>query len=344
MRIIIYGTGAVGGYIGVSLALGHHTIDFIGRPRVVAAVRQEGFVLRTDDGDRHLMTDAVFPSMESALAAGSPDLILLTVKAYDCEGAANDIAASSTTAPVVSLINGIGSETILTNHLGPDRVLAGTVTTAVEMPSPNRILVRRARGVGLAEGHPAAAELAQALIESGVPVRQYDRPAAMKWSKLLTNLTANASAAITGLPADQIYRDSRLFRLEIRALREAINVIHHLGLPIVNLPGVPVRPLTWAVRMPPFISQPLLRPAIAGGRGGKMPSMFYDVGRGRTEVEWLNGAVVSTAQRLGLPAPANFTLTEKVRQLADEPASIEQHRLSPSDLIALARTNGVTGL
>jgi 2-dehydropantoate 2-reductase len=135
-----------------------------------------------------------------------------------------------------------------------------------------------------------------------------------------------------------------LFRLEIQALREAIGVIHQLRLPIINLPGLPVRPLAWAVRIPPFFSQPLLRPAIAGGRGGKMPSMSHDVRRGRTEVAWLNGAVVAAAEPLGLPTPANSTLTLKVQELAQQPDSVEELRLSPTDLVALARANGVAGL
>lgn len=344
MRFLIYGTGAVGGYLGISLALGQSDVVFVGRPRVVEAVRRDGFALQGDGPERHLKTQAVYATLADALAAGEPDLILLTVKAYDCAAAADEIAASGTAAPVVSFINGIGSESILSEKLSADRALAATLTTAVEMPSPNRVWIKRARGVGLASPHPRAAELADALIGSGIPVRQYANAAAMKWSKLLTNITANACSAITGLSAEEIYRHPGLFRLEVQALREAIETIQLLGLPIRNLPGVPVRSLTWLVRLPPFISQPFLRPAIAGGRGGKMPSMFFDVGRGRTEIQWLNGAVVSAAEGLGFPVPANRTLTEKVRSLAQQPASIEQRRLSPADLIGLARQRGVRGL
>lgn len=344
MHFLVYGAGAVGGYVGLSLALGGHPVSFIGRPRLVDSVHQGGFFLRQAGADQHLTTEAVYPTLAAALAEVTPDLILLTVKAYDCASAAVDIAGAEVEAPVISLINGVGSEAILSDHLGANRVIAGTVTTAVSLDAPNRVRVRRPRGIGLASDHPSASGFARALAEAGIPVTRYDNPAAMKWSKLLTNLTANACAAITGLTAAEIYRHPGLYRLELQSLREAIRTIGALGLTIRNLPGVAVRPLAWAIRLPPAISQPLLRRAIAGGRGGKRPSMYYDVERGRTEVNWLNGAVAEQAERLGLSAPANRTLTELVRELAAEPSSAAARRLSPAALLSLAEERGVQGL
>ena len=51
--------------------------------------------------------------------------------------------------------------------------------------------------------------------------------------------------------------------------------------------------------------------AVGGGRGGKMPSFHIDLhtGRGKSEVEWLNGAVARYGIKFGVPAPVNQRLT-----------------------------------
>jgi len=84
--------------------------------------------------------------------------------------------------------------------------------------------------------------------------------------------------------------------------------------------------------------------AIGGGRGGKMPSFFLDLnsGRGKTEVEWLNGAVVREGERHGIPAPVNRLLTETLTGLAKDPSLQKEFFEKPGALIRLLedyRTN-----
>ena len=117
----------------------------------------------------------------------------------------------------------------------------------------------------------------------------------MKWSKLLTNLTGNATSAILDEPVSTLFADRRLYEVEIAVLRECLAVMAALGFRPVDLPGTPVRALALAAsRLPRFIAQPALTRALGGGRGDKMPSFHIDLhgGRGQTEVRFLNGAVV----------------------------------------------------
>ena len=60
----------------------------------------------------------------------------------------------------------------------------------------------------------------------------------MKWSKLLTNLVANASSAILAMTPDEIFSDPQLFKVEARQLKEALVVMGALGVPAVDLPAI----------------------------------------------------------------------------------------------------------
>ena len=109
-------------------------------------------------------------------------------------------------------------------------------------------------------------------------------------------------------PPAQVYMHPNLFSLERRQLMEVLAVMDAMKIPVVDLPGTPVRLLAFALRyLPAFIIRPLLVKAVGGGRGAKMPSFHIDLyfGRGQSEVDWLNGAVVRAAQKVRIEAPVN---------------------------------------
>jgi len=72
-------------------------------------------------------------------------------------------------------------------------------------------------------------------------------------------------------------------------------------------------------RLPLWLSRHLLGRAVGSGRGGKMPSFHIDLhsGRGKTEVDFLNGAVVRYGGRLGIPTPINQLFNETLLALTN---------------------------
>jgi 2-dehydropantoate 2-reductase len=151
----------------------------------------------------------------------------------------------------------------------------------------------------------------------------------MKWSKMLTNLLANASSAILDMTPAQIFADTGLFRLERWQLREALSVMKALDIRVVDLPGVPVRLLVFAVRfLPAVLSRSLMQKAVGKGRGGKMPSFHIDLyaGRGQSEVDYLNGAVVRFGESVGVATPVNRLLNETLLSLTRGEVPLETCR------------------
>jgi 2-dehydropantoate 2-reductase len=345
MHYLIYGTGAVGGLIGGQLALSGQRVTFLARPRVTEALRTNGLMIQSQGKNRRLEQPDVVTDLQAAFTNHIPDLIVLTVKAYDCQSAAQDIQNTlGAQIPVLSMLNGIGSEEMLAAVLGEPLVLSGTLTTAVQHLKPGFIRIERERGVGLAQDHPIVSAVEVEMQQAGFEVRRFQDRRRMKWSKLMTNIVANATSAILGWSPDQIFAHAGLARLEIEALRETIRVMRGMGIQPQNLPGVPVALLGRAIFLPAKVTRPILRQVVAKGRGDKLPSFHYDIGRGRSEVEWLNGAVVHAGSQINIATPANHVLTQTLRKLVRDQAASSAYHDRPEELLNLAKAVGVPGI
>jgi 2-dehydropantoate 2-reductase len=144
----------------------------------------------------------------------------------------------------------------------------------------------------------------------------------MKWSKLVANLVGNATSAIVDRSPAELYADPGVFAIERRQLVEALAVMRRRDLAPVALPGADIRLLAAAVRLPPVLARPVLRRVVGSARGGKDPSLRLSARSGvaRSEVDWLNGAVATEAERLGGTAPVNRRLTALVHEVLADPA------------------------
>ena len=86
LRVLSIGAGAIGTYIGGSLALQGHEIVFVERPQVVAELESRGLKLTLEDGDHHIPDPQVVASLQEALNLGDFDVALFALKSYDTPG------------------------------------------------------------------------------------------------------------------------------------------------------------------------------------------------------------------------------------------------------------------
>jgi len=338
LNILSFGAGAIGTYIGGSLALHGNRVVFLERPEVAEELSQRGLQL-TVDGQTHAIPHPLVAStIEEALEMGPLDVALFALKSFDTRPALEAIAPLAEKFPaVLCLQNGVENETTLAQVLGPEKVIAGSVTSAIGRRAAGNILLERLRGMGVAAGHPLSTTLVTALNQAGLNAQLFPKPAPMKWSKMLTNLLANASSAILDMAPGEIFANSGLYQLENAQIREALNVMHALNIEVVDLPGTPVRMLVFAIeRLPLAVSRPLLARSVGAGRGSKMPSFHIDLfgGRGKSEVDYLNGAVVRRAMELGIPAPVNAFFNETLLALTFDELPRDTYARQPAKFIA----------
>jgi 2-dehydropantoate 2-reductase len=349
MNILVMGAGAIGCFVGGSLAASGQQVTLVGRRPLMDKITKAGLTLRWPDHP----PQTVFPKTATAVPADSEyDFILLTVKAPDTPQAIKDLAGLARKTCVVSLQNGIGNEEQLAAAFGPERVIAGTITIPIQAPEPGVIEVSKAKGgLGLAALHPdpSVQRLADALNQANLTTLIYDDYKAMKWSKLLLNIVTNASCAILNLPPAEIITQPGLFDLEIKALQEGVAVMKAQGIRAVKLPGYPV---DWLARilaarwLPLAVSRTILRPSMASGRGSKMPSLHIDLtaGRSTSEINVLNGAIVQAGQKLGVATPVNQTLTDILSGLVSDRLAWTDYQNQPGKLVEAVRTRGNEGV
>jgi len=342
--ILIIGAGAIGSLVGWRLATAGRPVILVSRPAAVDAIRRQGLrLVRAGQTQVAPPVQAVASLAEAFSLGPRPQFAILTVKSYDTAQAAAELAAAAPVPlPVLSLQNGVGNEDTLAAVLSLPLVTAGVITSPATILEPGLVASERSSDrVGLADvsadGVLPAAQIAQVLSEAGFAVRTFPDWRSLKWTKLVMNLLCNASCALLGWSPELVWADRRLAALEVAAWQEAMTVLRQLGGRLVNLGGYPLGLLEPLLRTAPasLLQRPLYR-FIVAGRGGKMPSLYLDLaaGRQRSEVDWLNGAVVAAGARASLPTPANAVLAESLRHVLSGAEPWNRYRDQPAALLA----------
>lgn len=346
LNVLTFGAGAIGTYIGGSLALAGHQVVFVEQPRVVDEIRERGLRLDLTLDERRKTKEAsritppsflIVSSLEDALRYGPFDVALFALKSFDTPAALEGLKPfADKIPPILCLSNGVSNEPAIAEALGRDKVIYGTVTTAIGRRGAGDIVLERLRGVGVAKGHPLSEKLNKAFDKAFLNSTLFENAASMKWSKMLTNLIANPTSAILDMTAREVFANKDLYKLEIDMLRECIAVMKAQGIEVVDLPGTPVRALAYATTLPLWLSKPFLSRAAGAGRGSKMPSFHIDLhsGRGRSEVEYLHGEVVRAGEKCNVPTPVNKVLTETLLALTKKEIPLEEFARKPEKLLA----------
>ncbi|MCC7355431.1 MAG: ketopantoate reductase family protein [Anaerolineae bacterium] len=350
MRFLVVGAGAVGCFVGAKLACTGAEVMLVGRQRLVEAVTKRGLIVTERGVETRVQNVTAASSVTDAFYAGrSYDLTLLTVKSYDTVAAVTELKSATAISPppILSLQNGVGNEEAIAAAFGSEWVIAGVITTPVAMPEPGWVEAHRGRGhvvlaplvldVAPSTLLPHVSTLLQSFRQGGLQASLATDWRALKWTKLLLNVVGNATSAILDWTPQQIFANPRLAALEVRALREALAVMRAQGISPVSLGGYPVPLLAWAEKvLPTPLVGYLLGRAGAGGRGGKMPSLHVDLStsKRKSEVEWLNGAVVRKGKALSVPTPINHMLTHTLMGLVRGDLPWEQYRHRPERLLA----------
>lgn len=293
MRVLVYGTGAVGGYFGACLARGGHDVTFVARGATLAALRARGLVVELP-GERWHLPDV--RAVDTPAAAPRPDLVLVCVKSYDTRAAATALRGVVWSQAIcLSLQNGIENEALLAEGLGIAPLMVAFTRIGVAMTEPG-VVVYSGRGeivFGEPDGSrsPRAERLAAALAAGGIPHQLRGDVLVGAWEKLAWNAGFNAVTTLTGTTVSQVLAHPGTRALVVAAMEEVDAA--------ATASGVPVRRRR---------TQAVLDDSTSGLPDFET-SMLQDLRRGRRlEHDAITGAVVRAAARTGVPAPVNRTL------------------------------------
>lgn len=130
MRILVLGAGGIGGYFGGRLAQSGADVTFLVRAARAALLKRDGLRLESPRGDATLQIETVTEDE----AVPTADLVLLSCKAYDLDGAMEAIApAVGARTAILPLLNGLAHLDRLDARFGAERVLGGLAHISVTL-------------------------------------------------------------------------------------------------------------------------------------------------------------------------------------------------------------------
>lgn len=301
MHVVVFGSGAVGGYYGARLARSGVRVTFIARGAHLRAIRERGLLVWSPLGDFMVRGDAT----DDPASIQDADLVLFAVKTYD-----NDTAVPALRrlvgpgTMVLALQNGVDAVEQIAATVGEEAVLGGATYIATALSAPGlieqtgthrRIVFGEVTGEGRVVSDRVARihELFTAADIQSEPVPDARVPI---WEKFIflapvAAFTGAARLAIGPLWADPVSRaclEEAFLEVERLARAEGIEVGHDLH----------ERILAYTDALPPSMRS----------------SMLIDISAGkRIEVEALQGTIVRRARAKGLSVPIMTALYAVLR-------------------------------
>src|SRR5260221_9021328 len=320
VRIAIAGAGAVGGYIGASLAKAGGDVVLFARGPHLRAMQGKGLRVISPDGDFDVKPEVV----GDLHAIGRADVVFLGVKAHGLTTLAPQLRPLlGPDTMVVSTQNGIpwwyfqnfpgdlngltlervDPGGVIARSIDPERVVGSLAYFSTDIAEPG--VIHHTEGNRLSLGEPGGTRteriraLADVLIAAGLRAPVTTRFRHEIWVKLLGNVAFNPISALTGGTLEAMVRHPDVSSVIRTLMAETEAVAAKLNIEL---------PITIDQRM-----------AGAEKVGAHKTSMLQDYEAGRPmELDAIVGAVVELADRLGVPMPATRTVYACAKMLDEK--------------------------
>ena len=299
MKISIVGAGAMGSLYGSALAsTGQDVVLYDINEEHVRAVNSSGMTVEEAGSDKSAVARPK-ASTDPGSVKGS-DLVIVFVKSTATEAVAKQFSSIlGDRGIVITLQNGVGNEAILKRYFGESRTAAGVTSQGATFLGPGRI-----RHAGKGPTHLCMSDndntkledFVAALNNAGFETHIEKNIDNLIWSKLVINVGINALTALTGLHNGELLDFGETKELIRDLVDEAVAVVEAKGLVLTY-------------------DNPVERVySVCEKTGGNRSSMLQDFDRkSRSEIDFINFAVVREAEELGISAPVNRTVARLVK-------------------------------
>ena len=228
-----------------------------------------------------------------------PELVLVATKTTELQAAAARLEGRWEDSAVMTVQNGLGAEAAFPTR----RVISAVTFMSGTRHSDTHVeyILDTETWLGPHGDTPYALveEVAALIAESGLKSQTFGDLLPAQWAKLIFNATVNGVAALTGLPHDSHFAA----RGEPGDLGNLVFELMEEGKRVANAAGVELYQDPWEMNV------------LATQRGSRhYPSMLEDVEAQRpTEVELINGSLISEARRVGVDVPLQTALYRLVK-------------------------------
>ena len=137
MRTLVVGAGAIGGYFGGRLLAAGRDVTFLVRPRRAQQLSEYGLNIDSPVGNASIANP---PTVLAENLRPQFDLVLLSCKAYDLEGAIQSFAPGvGPDTVILPLLNGLAHLDALDARFGANAVMGGLCFISVSLDATGRI-------------------------------------------------------------------------------------------------------------------------------------------------------------------------------------------------------------
>ena len=293
MRILVYGTGAVGGFFGGLLARAGEDVHFVARVAQLDALLSAGLTI-----DSTLLGSITIPAVSvapSARESGIADLVLVCVKTHQLAAAFDDLSSAITSETIiVPLQNGVEADQQLSARFPRNVILPAVVYVGATVETPGVVRHVAAGTIGIGANRPedeaALPVIRDVLARSGQQVHVSRDIQRERWHKLMWNAAFNSVSAVSGRDPAHL--------LALADTRALIRQIMEEVLAVGRACGANLHPedvdehIAWTERAT-----------------GLKTSTMVDRERGRTmESDGLLGVVVRKGRDVGVATPCSATV------------------------------------
>jgi 2-dehydropantoate 2-reductase len=296
MKIVVMGSGGIGGYFGGRLAAAGHDVTFIARGAHLAALQSDGLRIESPLGNAHLTPARATSALGEVVA---PDVVIFAVKMGDAAAAAaalKPIVGKATS--VFAFQNGVEAADVIGQSVGAAAVVPGVARIAAHIVRPGVIEHGSPfASLEFGESDKRSSERCAAFLEAckrAVGIQAQVSPDIQRalWLKFallapmsgITTLTQHRAGALRSNP-------------DTRALIEAaIDEVIAVGAAVGG-------------HLTPSDRETILK-SIDAMPEVMTTSMSHDRAAGKPlELPWLSGSVVRLGEKHGVPTPTHRFVT-----------------------------------
>ena len=291
MKILIMGSGGVGGYYGSVLFRNGHDVKFIARGEHLEKINSNGVIIKSVTSGNYTVKSDAYDSVPINF---SPEIILFTVKAYDNSDAIEIISsAMSKTTSLITLQNGVGSSDLLKNRFPSNNIISGVTYIDSFVTSPGNIVEQGGPcniiiGNQFQPNDPTVSLIRDILAKSKINIAISSSIESEIWSKLIYICALSGMMCITRSSMHSIMNYKETYEMT----REIVQEVYQVS-------------TAMKIALKPNIVDLTMEQLKTNSRSIQS-SMQTDLFKGKNiEVDYLNGAVSKFGKKYGVKTPIN---------------------------------------
>ena len=283
MKILIYGVGGVGGFIGSQLQKTSFDISYIARGRRFEFLKKNGLVLKSQLGNKNIKKVRVFNTIPNKIDF---DIVISTVKLYDFDGFIEEIKKKGLQNTVVlPFQNGIYSEQKISREFGEKKTF-GAVAQISSYINENQHVIHKGNLASFFVGNMSEIENKKLITfcekcqNSGLDIRYKSNIKEKIWEKFIFLSAYSGITTLTKKSIGEIFASTTLKETFVNAMIETHNLSKFFN---VKFKSNPIDFWLERIKKMPF---------------DMTSSMYLDyINRKQLELKWLSGFIVEYSKK-----------------------------------------------